>query len=101
MIHKTQAFSASDIGALIRKERSAKKITQAELSRMAGYSRETIVEMESGSNVSLYTLVSVLGALGKGLEICDARPEIERLSEIFGDDENDGDQTTFHKYTPR
>lgn len=86
------SFSASDLGASIRRERKALGLTQEALAEKAGCRRATIIEIESGGNVSLYKLMPVLGALGKGLNVVDAHVEADRLSEIFG--EEDGDQET-------
>lgn len=94
-----QSFSASDLGLTLRKERKALGLTQHALAQKANCRRETIVQLESGGNVSLYTLMGVLGALGKGLDVCDARIELERLAEIFGDDDGE-DQRTSNPDTP-
>lgn len=95
----TPAFSASDVGLLIRSERRARGLTQQELANKIRCSRQTIIEIESGGNVSLYTLMSILSGLGKGLEIVDARIDVDRLAEIFGDD--DDDPKTIRAHSPR
>ena len=81
------AFCASDLGKAIRNERKKLKFTQQRLAEVAGCRRETIIAMEAGDNISVYTLMSILGALGKGLRICDTQIEFEQLSDIFGDDD--------------
>jgi DNA-binding XRE family transcriptional regulator len=51
-----------------------------------GVRRQTIADLEAGRNVALNVLMGAVGALGKGLAIVDARVDLERLDEIFGDD---------------
>lgn len=85
-----QAFNASDLGASLRHERQARGLTQRELADKAQCRRETLSRLESGENVSLYVLMSVLSALHKGVEICDIRLELERLEELFGGDDSCG-----------
>jgi len=80
------AFSASDLGKILRAERKKLGFTQQHLAMLAGCRRETIIEAESGGNVSIYTLMGILGGLGKGLSICDTHIEFDQLSQIFGDD---------------
>lgn len=89
-----QSFSATDLGLALRKERKALGMTQHALAQKANCRRETIIQLESGGNVSLYIVMGVLGALGKGLDVCDARMELERLAEIFGDDDGENQRTS-------
>lgn len=77
----------NDLAERFKKERKALRLTQAEVARMAGLRRETIVELEAAGNVSAMTLLSAVSALGKGLEIVDRRVDVDRLGEIFGDAE--------------
>jgi len=51
-----------------------------------GVRRQTIADLEAGRNVALNVLMGAVTALGKGLAIVDARADLERLEEIFGDD---------------
>jgi hypothetical protein len=52
-----------------------------------GCRRQTIVDLEAGRNVELNALFGALGALGKGLAIVDARVDVERLNEVFRDED--------------
>lgn len=52
-----------------------------------GCRRQTIVDLEAGRNVKMNVLFGALAALGKGLVIADARIDVERLKEIFGDED--------------
>ena len=91
-----QTFSASELGRVLRRERRALGLTQQELATRAGCRRETIIEMESGANISLYTLMAILGALGKGLAVCDARVEFENLAQLFADPDDEPRQAARH-----
>ena len=54
-----------------------------------GCRRQTLADLEAGRNVALNILMGALAALGKGLAVVDARVELERLEEIFGDDSDE------------
>jgi len=81
-----QAYSAKQLGALIRAERKARGRSQAWIAERVGCRRQTIADLEAGRNVALHIVMGVLTALGKGLSIVDARIELEQLEEIFGGD---------------
>lgn len=66
-------------GEAFKDERRALRRTQQEVAAAAGCRRQTIVDLEAGRNVSLQTVFAALAALGKGLVIADARPDLERL----------------------
>jgi HTH-type transcriptional regulator/antitoxin HipB len=80
------AYSAKELGALIRAERKARGRTQEWVAERVGCRRQTIADLEAGRNVALSILMGALAALGKGLSIVDARVELEHLEEIFGGD---------------
>lgn len=84
------ALNAQELGHALREERKARGLSQAALAQAIGRKRQTIAALEAGSNVSLYTLFAVLAALGKGLLIQPARPDLDRLHEMFRDDEDQG-----------
>lgn len=77
------AFNLRELGQTLRSERRALGLTQQAVADAAGYRRQTIVDLEAGRNVSVQTLFAVLGALGKGLQLTDARPDIDRLSALL------------------
>jgi len=79
------AYSAPELGALIRAERKARGRSQEWVAERVGCRRQTIADLEAGRNVALNILMGALTALGKGVAIVDARVELERLEEIFGD----------------
>lgn len=83
-------FTPQDWGKAIRKERRARGWTQAEFARICGRRRQTIIDLEKGRNVSLYTFRIALISLGKGIRIESiGRVELERLAEIFAEDDDD------------
>jgi len=83
------AYSAKELGALVRAERKARGRSQDWVAERVGCRRQTIADLEAGRNVALNVLMGALAALGKGIAIVDARVELERLEEIFGDDANE------------
>jgi transcriptional regulator with XRE-family HTH domain len=83
------AYSARELGALVRAERKARGRSQEWIAERVGCRRQTIADLEAGRNVALNILMGALAALGKGTAIVDARVELERLEEIFGDDTNE------------
>lgn len=80
------AYSAKVLGALVRAERKTRRRSQDWVAERVGCRRQTIADLEAGRNVALNILMGALTALGKGIAIVDARVELERLEEIFGDD---------------
>ena len=82
------ALSTTQLGALVRAERKARGRTQAWVAARTGYRRQTIADLEAGRNVEINVLMRALAALGKGLTIVDARVDVERLQEIFNDDDS-------------
>ncbi|HEX4676427.1 MAG TPA: helix-turn-helix domain-containing protein [Steroidobacteraceae bacterium] len=80
------AYTAKELGSLVRAERKARGRTQEWVAERVGCRRQTIADLETGRNVTLNILMGTLTALGKGLAIVDARVDVERLREIFSDD---------------
>jgi len=84
------AYTTRELGLRIRAERKARGRSQAWVAERVGVRRQTIADLEAGRNVVLNVLVGTLTALGKGLAIVDARVDLERLTEIFGGDDEEG-----------
>ncbi|WP_137890315.1 helix-turn-helix transcriptional regulator [Ramlibacter sp. 2FC] len=79
----------ADLGAAFRRERKALKLTQAEVARRGGMRRETVIKLESGSNVDALTLLKAISALGKALRIAEVeRLEYEELQKFFDADDD-------------
>jgi DNA-binding XRE family transcriptional regulator len=77
------ALNTQDLGFEVRSERKAQGRSQAWIAARVGCRRQTIVDLEAGRNVELNVLFGALAALGKGLAIADARIDVERLHEVF------------------
>lgn len=80
-------LTPKDLGLQIRAERKARGHTQSWVAERVGCRRQTIADLESGRNVALHILMRTLATLGKGLSIIDARVDLERLADIFRDDD--------------
>lgn len=62
-------LSSADLGLLVRERRHVVGISQAELARSVGVSRQWIIEIEQGKDRAEFALVlKALYALGLGLE---------------------------------
>jgi len=81
------AYTAQDLGRLIRDTRKALGRTQTELAAALKVRRQTIAELEQGGNVGLHVMFSVLTYLGKGVAITDARPTAEALQALLDEHE--------------
>jgi transcriptional regulator with XRE-family HTH domain len=83
----TAALNAHDLGIWVRSERKAQGRSQAWIAARVGCRRQTIADLEAGRNVELKMLFGALAALGKGLAIVDFRIDLERLNEVFPDED--------------
>ncbi|UIF88975.1 helix-turn-helix transcriptional regulator [Cupriavidus sp. UYPR2.512] len=79
------AFTAQELGRLIRDTRKALGKSQTELASALQVRRQTIAELELGGNVGLHVMFSALTFLGKGLAITDARPTAAALRAMLDD----------------
>jgi len=86
-VRQLPSLNAQDLGRAFRAERKAQGKSQAAIAAQIGTKRQTIVALEAGRNVGLYTVFAALAALGKGLLIADPRAELDRLDEYFGDED--------------
>lgn len=82
-----KAYFASDLGAIIRAERKALRLSQAELAERVRISRQTIIDLEKGGNVSLHVVNKVMAGLGKVLTVTDARLSMEEAARLFEEDD--------------
>lgn len=73
MVHNLKVLDEStDIGAVIKKIRKERRITQTQLADYAGLSRAGIAKIEAGSSdIKLSTLMSVMNLLGLDIQLCD------------------------------
>lgn len=79
-------LNQKDLGMRIRAERKARGRSQSWVAERVDCRRQTIADLEAGRNVELGILFGALSALGKGLDIVDMHFEVERLDEIFRDE---------------
>lgn len=68
--------AASDFGALVAERREQLHLTQSELAKRAGVTREWVVRLEGGAHaVTLYRLMRVLRELSLELQVSEVRDE--------------------------
>lgn len=80
-------FSAKELGSAFRAERKALQRSQQWVADQCKFRRQTISDIETGKNVELFTLMSALNALGKGLLITDRRIALDQLGDLFHDED--------------
>ncbi|RYF17830.1 MAG: helix-turn-helix domain-containing protein [Comamonadaceae bacterium] len=80
-------FTASELGHQFKAERKALGLTQQQLASRVGVTRQTVIDVEHGRNVSLYVVMGVLAALGKALKITDARASVDDVRAMFDETE--------------
>ena len=76
-----------DLGERIRQLRRAKGFSQAYLADRAKCNRKTIIDLEAGENVAMYTVFRVICALGMALEVVDKRIDLKSLADLVEHDE--------------
>lgn len=74
-------------GDRLRQLRRAKQYSQQQLAEKARCSRKTIIDLEAGENVAMYTVFRVITALGMALEVVDRRIDLTSLAELVETDE--------------
>ena len=74
-------------GERLRQLRRAKQYSQQQLAEKARCSRKTIIDLEAGENVAMYTVFRVITALGMALEVVDRRIDLKSLAELVERDE--------------
>ncbi|WP_236529420.1 helix-turn-helix transcriptional regulator [Pseudomonas syringae] len=74
-------------GDRLRQLRRAKQYSQQQLAEKARCSRKTIIDLEAGENVAMYTVFRVITALGMALEVVDRRINLKSLAELVETDE--------------
>lgn len=84
-VSTVKAYDSSAFGALYRKERQRLGKTQEDVARELKCRRQTIADLERGANVGVHTMFAALAALGKAIELVDARYELDRLPNFMED----------------
>ena len=86
-----RAATPAELGLAVRTARRRQKRTQAWVAEHAGgLSRQTVIDLEAGGNVSVQTLTSVLIALGLSMRLEPKQVDFRRLREIFDAGEAEG-----------
>lgn len=78
-------LSFHDLAKEFTAKRKALGFTQAQVAKNVGLRRETIIQIEAGEKVQVYSLLKAVSALGKAIEIVDRRIDYDRLKEMFDD----------------
>jgi transcriptional regulator with XRE-family HTH domain len=79
-----------DLGHLLKAHRVASGFSKKELAERAGKVREVIYRLEAGEDVTVSSLLAVLGALGLTLRIDKAgMPTMEEVAARFAEDDED------------
>lgn len=89
MSHPPLIYDAQALGLAIKAERRAVGKTQAQVAAVVGCRRQTVADLEAGRNVTVGTLLSTLGAIGKRLQLVDSRPELDQLASLLDDPDED------------
>lgn len=80
-------LNPSALGERIRTLRRGKGYSQQQLAEKASCNRKTIIDLEAGANVAVYTLFRVVTALGMALEVVDKRIDLRSLADLVEHDE--------------
>ncbi|NWA04719.1 helix-turn-helix transcriptional regulator [Pseudomonas gingeri] len=80
-------FNPFALGERVRLLRRSKGYSQALLAQKANCNRKTIIDLEAGENVEVYTLFRVIAALGMALDLVDERIDLKSLAELVEHDE--------------
>lgn len=79
----TKILNMQDMGEAIRKERKARKLTQAELAKRASLTRQTIINLESGEDANIISIFRALRAMGCCFEIQPISADYTQLGELL------------------
>ena len=78
-----------ELGTQLRERREALGMSKSELAEKAGKVREVIYRLEAGEDVTVSSLMAVLGALGLGLRLERVGlPSASDVARRFQDDED-------------
>jgi HTH-type transcriptional regulator/antitoxin HipB len=81
-----QVHTVRDLGAAVREARSQQNLTQAELARRAGVSRDWLVRLEQGHpRLEVQLVLDVLSAAGLALTAVPQPPEAVDQAEATWD----------------
>lgn len=80
-------FSLQELGRAVRAERKALGYSQRWVAAQCRMRAATVSDIENGKNVELATVMTVLTALGKGLQIVDRRIDLDQLNGVFDEED--------------
>jgi HTH-type transcriptional regulator/antitoxin HipB len=81
---KDKLRSLNDIGAAVARLRGESPLSTVEIARRSGRSRDVLNRLEHGHDVSLSSLLAILGAMGHAIEIVPAgRPTLDEMARRF------------------
>jgi HTH-type transcriptional regulator / antitoxin HipB len=76
--------SLADLGQAVRAARLAAGLTTVAVARNSGRSRDVLHRLENGQDVSLSSLLAILAAIGKCIELAPAtRPTLSEMQRRF------------------
>ena len=82
--------SQQELGNAVRQYRRARKLSQVEVSRRSGRSRDVLYRLELGRDVSVSALMDILAAMGAGIEVrARGLPTLEEMRSRFAEDADD------------
>jgi HTH-type transcriptional regulator / antitoxin HipB len=81
-----------DLGQTVRAARQSAGVTTVEVARRSGRSRDVLHRLETGQDVSVSSLLSILSAIGHRAEVAPStRPDVAEMQRRFAhllDDES-------------
>ena len=78
------------LGEAIRRFRRSQKLTQVEVSKRSGRSRDILYRLEQGKDVSVSALMDIMRAMGAAMEVRPAGlPTMAQMRKRFGEDSDD------------
>jgi HTH-type transcriptional regulator/antitoxin HipB len=81
---KDRLRTIGDIGLAVERLRKDSPLSTVEIAQRSGRSRDVLNRLERGQDVSLSSLVAILGALGHAIEIVPAgRPTLDEMARRF------------------
>ncbi|MFT4099523.1 MAG: helix-turn-helix domain-containing protein [Burkholderiaceae bacterium] len=74
---------------MIQQRRKALRLSKKALAERAGKVREVVYRLEAGDDVTVSSLLAVLGALGLAMRIDEAGlPTMQEVADRFADDDD-------------
>lgn len=83
-------LDANELGKAVRQFRRSRKLSQVEVARRSGRSRDVLYRLELGKDISVSALLDILAAMGAQVAIAPrALPTLEEMRERFAHDDDD------------